>query len=409
MKKCNVCGREWPDTMKHCPSDGTKLGSEIGGSLVGKIIADKYHILSIIGEGSTGTVYKAERAVIGDLVAVKALKPELIPNPSAIERFRREAQAAGRIRHPNAISIHDFGIADQIAYIVMELLSGRTLREVLKAERRLSVKRTVSIMMQTCGAVQRAHRSGVIHRDLKPENIMLEEFEGLGETVKVIDFSLAKLKVTGNLMHSLTEEGKVAGTPYYMSPEQWLDKPLDPRSDVYSLGVMLFETLTGVMPFDAESIMKLAKKHVQQEPPDPRTIRPDLPETVVGVILKALHKKPEKRQQSALELARELKLAAGMQDVDDGLSKQLKRLNPETSNLTGTVVINTKPPNCNVYINNHYTGTTNDQGTITLQDVPMGWYHILVTRIGYKDWENKAQINGAVTLEAELELQAVEV
>src|ERR1051326_2210580 len=157
IKQCVSCGREWPDTMKHCPSDGARLIDRVSGSLLGKTLAEKYDIIDIIGEGSTGTVYKAQRAVIGDLVAVKALRPELIPNPSAIERFRREAQAAGRIRHPNAISIHDFGLIDNIAYIVMELLIGRTLREVLTGDRRLSVKRTVFVAMQICGAVQRAH------------------------------------------------------------------------------------------------------------------------------------------------------------------------------------------------------------------------------------------------------------
>ncbi|MDW8411753.1 MAG: serine/threonine-protein kinase [Acidobacteriota bacterium] len=404
MKQCKVCGKEWPEAMKHCPNDGTKLDQPDADSFLGKTIADKYHILSVIGEGSTGTVYKAERAVIGDLVAVKALRPELTPNPSSVERFKREAQAAGRIRHPNAISIYDFGMVDNIAYLVMELLSGRTLREVLKAERQLDIRRSAALMTQICGAVQRAHRSGVIHRDLKPENIMLEEFEGLGETVKVIDFSLAKLKITGNLLQTLTEEGKVAGTPYYMSPEQWLDKPLDPRSDVYSLGVMLFEILTGKVPFDADSIMRLAKKHVQQEPPDPRSFRQDLPEAVAMVILKSLSKKPEKRQQTALELARELKLAVGLQDSDE-INRKLQLSIPNKPQTTGNVVINTRPPNCNVYLNHHYAGTTNDAGTITLQDIPTGWYHILVTRIGYKDWESKIQISGSVSLEAELELQ----
>lgn len=404
MKQCTVCDREWPDTMKHCPKDGARLLELIQGSLLGRTLADKYHIISVIGEGSTGTVYKAERAIIGDEVAVKALRPELIPNASAIERFRREAQAAGRIRHPNAISIHDFGLVKNVAYIVMELLSGRTLREVLTNERRFGIKRTVNIAMQICGAVQRAHRSGVIHRDLKPENIVLEEFEGLGETVKVIDFSLARLKVSGNPMQSLTEEGKVAGTPYYMSPEQWLDQPLDSRSDVYSLGVLFYETLTGVVPFDADTIMQLAKKHVQAEPPPLHRTCPGISKLVSDVVIKALAKKPDKRQQSALELARELREAAGLVEDEHALTSNLKRLNPSTLDLHGTVIIHTSPPNCNVYINNHFAGTSNVHGVLTLHNVPMGEYKASVACLGYKEWENSVNIDsGAATIQVELE------
>ncbi|MEW6733643.1 MAG: serine/threonine-protein kinase [Acidobacteriota bacterium] len=403
-KRCSVCNQEWPDTMKHCPCDGARLVDLPTGSLLGRTLDDKYHILTVIGEGSTGTVYKAQRAVIGDEVAVKTLRPELIPNPSSIERFRREAQAAGRIRHPNAISIYDFGLIGNIAYIVMELLNGRTLRDVLGAEQYLNLKRTVHIFMQICGAVQRAHRNRVIHRDLKPENIILEEFEGLGETVKVIDFSLAKLKISGNLMRSLTEEGKVAGTPYYMSPEQWLDKPLDPRSDVYSLGIMLYETLSGEMPFDANTVMELAKKHVQIEPKSPQIIRKEIPKEVSDVIMKALAKKPEQRHQSALELARELRAAAGLETDEDALVRNLKRLNPATSMLNGALIIRTSPPNCNIYINNHFAGTTDQYGSLLLQDVPMGEYYASVVRVGYKEWESKLKIDsGAATLEATLE------
>jgi eukaryotic-like serine/threonine-protein kinase len=403
-KQCTTCGKEWPDTMKHCPSDGVKLVEPYAGSLLGKTLAEKYHILTVMGEGSTGTVYKAERAVIGDMVAVKALRPELTPNPSAIERFRREAQAAGRIRHPNAISIYDFGLVQNTAYIVMELLNGRTLREVLVAERRLNVKRTVYMAMQICGAVQRAHRNGVIHRDLKPENIILEEFEGLGETVKVIDFSLAKLKVLGNPLNSLTEEGKVAGTPYYMSPEQWLDQQLDARSDVYSIGVLLYETLTGSVPFDADSIIQLAKKHVKAEAIPPIELIEDLPKKLSDIVMKALSKKPEQRPQSALELARELRDAAGLSSDEDILTSNLKRLNPATSSLNGTVVIRTSPANCNVYINNHYAGTSNGKGMLTLQHIPMGEYHASIARVGYKESETHFKIDsGAATIQVELE------
>lgn len=404
MKKCTVCTREWPDTMKHCPKDGARLDLVLNGPLLGQTLAGKYYLMSVLGEGATGTVYKAQRAVISDMVAVKVLKPELVPNPVALERFRREAQAAGRIRHPNAISIYDFGYIDNIAYIVMDLLIGRTLRDVIKTDKFLSIRRTVHIFLQICGAVQRAHRNGVIHRDLKPENIMLEEFEGLGETVKVIDFSLAKLKVSGKLMQSLTEKGRVAGTPYYMSPEQWLDKPLDPRSDVYSLGVMLYEALTGFMPFDADKVMELAKKHVQTEPLPPMSRRPEITKRISDVVMKALAKKPEERQQSALELGRELRAGAGLETAEDALTLQLKRLNPATSSLNGAVIVNSTPSGCNVYLNNHYVGTTDERGALLLQGVPMGEYQAVIVRIGFRDWEGALKVeSGAAMLTAKLE------
>ncbi len=406
MKKklCTVCSYEWPDSMKHCPKDGSRLNVIAQRLFPGEVLADKYQIVETLGEGATGTVYKAKRFIIDDFVAVKTLKPELISNSVAIERFRREAQAYGRIRHPNAISIFDFGVSEGVAFLVMEFLDGATLRQILSNECFLEIKRAVRIFLQMCGAVQRAHRKGVIHRDLKPENIILEEFEGLGETVKVIDFGLAKLKIVGATMQSLTEKGRVAGTPYYMSPEQWLDKQLDPRTDVYSLGVMLYEALAGKMPFDGDTIMELAKKHVQQDPRSLNDIRSEIPKKVSDVVLKALAKKPENRQQSALSLGQELRAAAGLESDEDSLPYQLKRLNPTTSSLNGALIIYTTPPNSNVYLNNHYVGTTDDKGSLLLQKIPMGVYLIVIVRIGYRDWDKEIEIGqGATTIEARLD------
>ncbi|MBI4853646.1 MAG: serine/threonine protein kinase [Acidobacteria bacterium] len=406
MKKklCTVCNEQWPESMKHCPKDGARLNVVAQRLFPGEVLAEKYQIIETLGEGATGTVYKAKRSVIDDFVAIKTLKAELVSSHVAIERFRREAQAYGRIHHPNAISIFDFGISDGIAFLVMEFLDGFTLRQILNNEKYLDIKRTVRIFLQMCGAVQRAHRKGVIHRDLKPENIILEEFEGLGETVKVIDFGLAKLKTVGTSMQSLTEKGRVAGTPYYMSPEQWLDKELDPRTDVYSLGVMLYETLTGRMPFDADTVMELAKKHVQHEPKALTEIRTEIPKKVSDVVLKSIAKKPENRQQSTLSLGQELRAAAGLESDEDALSYQLKRLNPTTSSLNGALIIYTSPPNSNIYLNNHYVGTTDDRGSLLLQKIPMGTYLVVIVRIGYKDWEQEIEIGqGATTLEARLE------
>lgn len=330
MKTCPMCGRKWTATMRFCPMDGARLpeGStpptldplEVptfisepkarGDSLIGQIFEGKYLILSKIGQGATGAIYRGERKNIGDQVAVKVLKPEFVADYAATERFRREALALGRIHHPNAISIYDFGIsADGQAFLVMELLSGRTMRTILQEEQMLEVRRAVNLITQVCAALNAAHRSKIIHRDLKPENIMIEFYEGQGEVAKVIDFGLARLKLTGKLVQTLTEQGRVAGTPYYMSPEQWMDKPLDARTDIYGLGVILYEMLTGCVPFNAATVMQLASKHVKTPPQPPHTLRRDLPISVSEVVLKALAKSPDDRPSTTLEFAERLQEA----------------------------------------------------------------------------------------------------
>lgn len=298
--------------MRFCPEDGTRLPDLAGEDyLLGRTLDNKYLIKSKIGQGASGAVYRARRLSIQDDVAVKVLKPELVADSAATERFRREALALGRIHHPNTIAVYDFGVtSDGITFLVMEMLSGRTLRQVLREEKMLDLHRTVYLFNQMCSALNVAHNNKIIHRDLKPENIIVEKYEGQGEVVKVIDFGLAKLRFTGNLMKTLTEQGRVAGTPYYMSPEQWMDKTIDARTDVYGLGVILYEMLTGCVPFNAPTVMQLANKHVRIPPQPPNTLRPDLPKPVSDVVLRALSKKPEDRPSSTLEFAQELTEAA---------------------------------------------------------------------------------------------------
>ncbi|HEU4796142.1 MAG TPA: protein kinase, partial [Pyrinomonadaceae bacterium] len=237
--------------------------------LIGHVIDGKYELIAKLGEGGMSVVYRARRVHIGDDVAVKILLGKFVKDDAALARFRREARAAAMLRHPNVITIHDFGETDDDyapAYIVMEFVRGTPLRELLKTEIHFSVERAMHLMRGICAGVSAAHRQGVVHRDLKPENILIvapdDDFEF--ESVRVVDFGLAKLLADAGAGPA----GAVVGTPYYMSPEQGMGEPLDTRSDVYSLGAMFFELLSGKRPFDAETVSGVINRHLY-EPPSP--------------------------------------------------------------------------------------------------------------------------------------------
>jgi len=239
--------------------------------LIGRILDAKYEILERLGQGGMGAVYRARRVHIGDEVAVKVLHADLIVNAQAVERFRREARSAAMIRHPNVVSIHDFSDArssENPAYIVMELVRGPSLRSLLESAGRLSPARTVSLMRDICAGVGVAHRQGVVHRDLKPDNVIIApaSHEGERETAKVVDFGIAKLRDMA-AESGLTQTGAILGTIYYTSPEQCRGEELDARADVYSLGAMLYELLTGEPPFRANSIAGFISKHLGESPP----------------------------------------------------------------------------------------------------------------------------------------------
>ncbi|HJY30529.1 MAG TPA: protein kinase [Pyrinomonadaceae bacterium] len=275
--------------------------------LIGHKIDGKYELLARLGEGGMSVVYRARRVHIGDDVAVKILTGKFVKDDAALTRFRREARAAAMLRHPNVITIHDFGETDDVhapAYIVMEFIRGTPLRELLHSEDHFSVKRGLRLMRGICAGVGSAHRQGVVHRDLKPENILVvapdDDFEV--ESVRVVDFGLAKL-----LADAGNATGAVVGTPYYMSPEQCLGEPLDARSDVYSLGAMFYEMLSGQRPFEAETVSGLISRHLQ-EPPPPFDSSLGIPRRVSMGIMHALAKDPDDRPQTATELARQMQL-----------------------------------------------------------------------------------------------------
>lgn len=276
--------------------------------LIGHKIDGKYQLVAKLGEGGMSLVYRARRVHIGDDVAVKILTGKFVKDDAALARFRREARAAAMLRHPSVITIHDFGETDDEhapAYIVMEFVKGTSLRELLRSEDHFSVERGVRLMRGICAGVGSAHRQGVVHRDLKPDNILVvapdDDFEV--ESVRVVDFGLAKLLADAGGVST----GAVVGTPFYMSPEQCLGEPLDARSDVYSLGAMFYEMLSGMRPFEAETVSGVINRHLQ-EPPPPFAASLGIPRRISIGIMHALAKDPDNRPQTATELARQMGL-----------------------------------------------------------------------------------------------------
>ncbi len=290
--------------------------------LVGRVLDGKYEVVSPLGSGGMGAVYRARRVHIGDEVAVKILHQRLTSDEKLVERFRREARAAAQLHHQNVVTIHDYGEArgpDGFAYIVMELVRGESLRELLRREGRLEARRAVSLMRDVCAGVGAAHRRGIVHRDIKPDNIIVTpaDEDRPAESVKVVDFGIAKLRDMAQEGSTLTEAGTMVGTLFYMSPEQCKGEPLDSRADVYALGAMLHEMLAGAPPFSASSMTSIILKHVN-EPPPPLPADVQAPPALRAAVTRALAKNPDERPRDASEFAREIQAAlAATGDVAD--------------------------------------------------------------------------------------------
>ena len=278
--------------------------------LSGRQLGD-YRLLRRLGRGAMAEVYLAEQCSLGRQVAIKVLKPELATDQTYIQRFLREARAAASLVHANIVQIHEIGHIDNVHFIAQEYVQGLNLRQWITRNGALDLRMALIVMRQVAGALAKAAEQGIVHRDIKPENIMLTRS---GE-VKVADFGLARLPSKGEAV-DLTQTGMTLGTPLYMSPEQVEGKPLDPRSDIYSLGVTCYQMLVGSPPFDGETALSVAVQHLKKSPESLENQRPDLPPALCRIVHKMLAKAPEDRHQSAKELLRELR-PVQLEHLDD--------------------------------------------------------------------------------------------
>ena len=310
-KICPTCGTEYPADERFCPRDGSALKA-LGGSsdLIGSIIADRYLVLAKLGEGGMGQVYLAEHVKMGRKSAVKVMNPGTVHDADAISRFNREAANASRISHQHAAQVYDFGeTADGLIYLAMEYVEGEPLTDILARDGALPPERAGEIVRQTAEALQVAHDLGIVHRDLKPDNIMLAKFRDGSDCVKVVDFGIAK--AAGVEAQKVTKTGLVIGTPEYMSPEQIAGDPLDARSDIYSLGLVAYNILTGRLPFNSKTAQESVIMRLTEPPMRLAQTRPQIAWTpaVQQVMDKALQRDAALRYSSANEFGRALSAA----------------------------------------------------------------------------------------------------
>ncbi len=280
------------------------------GPFEGMLISNRYRLEEQIGTGAFGVVFDAFDKQTEKRVAIKLLSPALCDDKRALARFRREAIAASRIQHPGIVEIHDFGIQDEgVSYIVMEYLAGRDLATLLEQEPYIAPQRAANIIQQCAQALASAHDAGVLHRDLKPANIFLIQNPDRSERIKILDFGIAKDRSSNPRTADLTSASKVVGTPYYMAPEQAQGQALDPRADIYSLGVILYELLTGSRPFEGASVYEILLAHVSADRVPPSRLRPELSsEKELGyIVLKAISAKSSKRYSSMQDFSAALR------------------------------------------------------------------------------------------------------
>ena len=315
MKNCPQCSAAYPDEYVVCPKDGSRLSSGSPWE-VNSVVRGKYKILGKIGQGGMASVYRAHHELLDEPRALKVINPELARDEIFVKRFKKEAINTRKLQHSNAVRVDDLDIAeDGRPFIAMELVGGESLKDLIERSGPLPIASAVQVASQVCEALQAAHDLGMTHRDIKPDNIVLLRGRDLKLTVKILDFGIASLKeATGGGSNTLTGTGVVIGTPDYMSPEQAMGKrgeEIDGRSDIYSLGIVVYRMLTGELPFKANTTVEMILHHVQDIPIAPQKLKPQLgiPDSIADIVMKALEKDREKRFQTARGLGEALRLA----------------------------------------------------------------------------------------------------
>ena len=270
--------------------------------MVGKILGKRYELIEKIGEGGMGLVYKAKCHLLNRYVAVKILKPEYTENEDFINKFKKESLSSASLSHPNIVNIYDVGVEDGIYYIVMEYVKGKTLKDIIKEHAPMPYYEVINISRQICLGLEHAHNNNIIHRDIKPQNILVTH-DGI---IKVADFGIARVSNSA----TLTNTGNIIGSVYYISPEQARGGYTDEKTDIYSLGTVIYEMATGKVPFVGESPVVVALKHIQEEVVKPSQLNPDIPVSLEDIILKALQKNPASRYSSAAAVIKDLDKAS---------------------------------------------------------------------------------------------------
>src|SRR2546428_713655 len=309
MRECPPCRNCYPDDVTDCPDDGVATTHSITGDA---ILDGRYQLERRLGQGGMGIVFKGRHIFLKTLHAIKVILPDLVGNdPNLVTRFRQEALAAAAIRHQNIIAVTDFGVVrGTMPFLVMEFVHGRSLQDIMGEEGAMAPARAFELIQPICAVIAAAHRQKIVHRDLKPLNVMVQNNTATSEGTKILDFGLAKIK-SGELLGSFVaaQTTGLMGSPFYMAPEQWGDDPPDTRADVYSLGVMFYQMLSGEVPFKGASIPSIMNKHLTAEVPTFASRGIEVPPQIEAVVRHALEKDPKYRTPSADEFAGELRAA----------------------------------------------------------------------------------------------------
>lgn len=388
MKECQLCKHCYTDDVETCPNDGMPTMHTLAGQ---PVLEGKYHLDLRLGQGGMGVVYKARHSFLKTLHAIKIILPDLVGNdPQLVTRFRQEALAAAAVRHQNVVGVSDYGVINgSVPFLVMEYVEGESLHDLLTREKSLDPERAYELIAAICAGVGAAHHQGIVHRDLKPLNIMIcNDKPSLSQAVKILDFGLAKIK-SGELLGSFIQAQTTGlmGSPYYMAPEQWADDEPDSRSDIYSIGVMLFQMLSGDVPFKGSSIPAIMKKHISDPPPSLASVGIRVSPELEAAVMHTLQKEQSKRTSSVEELVEEMKNAVyppaiGIHTTSGG------------SLPISSLRIRSNPGQSKIFVDSVPVGETRDNGWLMLEGIQSGNHHLRLTRDGYEDWVADLRCDG---------------